>query len=127
MIGRARRLSPLGTRGVAAIEFALVAPAFLFLIFGVIETGRLMWQQVSLQRATAIAARCGALATVGCISDLEIKTKAVRASAGSGLTAAKVTVSRVTCGVKVSATRQFHVALRLPITLTAQACHPIVK
>lgn len=123
----------LGTRGVAAIEFVLVFPVFLTLVFGIIETGRLMWQQVSMQRGVAIAARCGALGTSGCVSDSEIKAKAVSASALSGLALANIgTPDRLaSCGLKVTATRQFNFILRVryipPITLTAQACHPFVK
>lgn len=115
--------------GVAAIEFALVVPVFLVLVFGIIETGRLMWQQVSMQRAVAVAARCGALATPGCISDLEVRNRAVTASARSGLTLANVTVSRETCGVKVVATRNFTFAISMgsSLALNAYACHPLLR
>lgn len=122
----------LGSSGVAAIEFVLVFPVFLTLVFGIIETGRLMWQQVSLQRGVAIAARCGALGTTGCVSDLDIRNKAVNASALSGVVIANIAINRTaSCGVEVTATRQFTFILRMqfisPISLTAQACHPILK
>lgn len=123
----------LGTRGVTAVEFALVFPVFLMLVFGVIETGRLMWQQISMQRGVAIAARCGALRTTGCVSDNEIMAKAVSASALSGLVTANVATPDRTasCGLKVTASRQFTFILRVrdipPITLSAQACHPFLQ
>lgn len=126
------RLPLLGTRGVAAIEFVLVFPVFLTLVFGILETSRLMWQQVSLQRGVATAARCGALGTIGCVSDLEIRNKAVSASAMSGLSVSNITVNRAaTCGVQVAAARQFTFFIKIrgisPITISAQACHPILK
>lgn len=121
----------LDQRGVAAIEFALVVPVFLVLVFGTIEAGRLMWYQVSMQRAVAVAARCGALGTTGCTTDPAIRSKALASTAGAGLGTGSVTVSRPACGVRVLATRQFAFALRIPgispITLTAQSCHPVVK
>jgi Flp pilus assembly protein TadG len=48
--------------GVAAIEFALVAPLFLALVFGSIEYGRLLWTQQALQQAATAGARCMAVA-----------------------------------------------------------------
>ena len=122
----------LGTKGVAAIEFVLVFPVFLTLVFGILETSRLMWQQVSMQRGVATAARCGALGTTGCVTDLEIKSKAVSASAMSGLAVSNITLNRTaTCGIQVAAARQFtfFIAIRgiSPITISAQACHPVLK
>lgn len=130
-----RRVIPrlaLGTSGVAAIEFVIVFPLFLTLVFAIIESGRLMWQQVSMQRAVATAARCGALGTMGCVSNTDIINTAIKASALSGLTIAEVTPDQTaSCGVKVTATRKFTFILRVrgvpEINLTAQACHPILR
>ncbi len=124
-------LHRLGNSGVAAIEFVFVVPVFLVLVFGIIETGRLMWYQVSMQRAAAVAARCGALNTTGCTTDLAIRSKARTASAGIGITTANVTVSREACGVRVIVSRSFKLAVPAPglpaFTLNGQACHPVLK
>lgn len=124
-----RRTIRRDRRGVTAIEYAIVLPLFLMLVFGIIESGRLMWYQVSLQRATAMAARCGALATTGCVTDAQIKTTAATHSSGIPLAASNFTVTRTACGVKVNASKQFKVALRLvaipTLSLTAQSCHPL--
>lgn len=121
----------LGNSGVAAIEFVFVVPVFLVLVFGIIETGRLMWYQVSMQRAAAVAARCGALNTTGCTTDLAIRNKARAAAVGIGLTTTNVSVSRISCGVRVAVSRSFKLAVPVPglpaFTLNAQACHPILK
>ncbi|WP_171123771.1 MULTISPECIES: TadE/TadG family type IV pilus assembly protein [unclassified Ruegeria] len=49
-------------RGAALVELAIVIPIFLFLIFGVIDYGRLYWSTTAAQKAMHTAAR---LATVG--------------------------------------------------------------
>lgn len=54
--------------GVAAIEFAFVLPVFLLMFFGVVELGRVIWTQASLQASVETAARCLA---VGSCSDAQ--------------------------------------------------------
>lgn len=49
--GRTRR------RGVAAAEFAIVAPLFLLLVFGIIELGRALMVQQVLINASRVGAR----------------------------------------------------------------------
>jgi Flp pilus assembly protein TadG len=48
--------------GATAVEFALVLPMFLMLVFGSIEFGRLLWTQQALQEAAIAGARCVAIA-----------------------------------------------------------------
>lgn len=43
--------------GVSALEFALVAPLFFLLLFGIVEFGRLAWIRTSLQFAADEASR----------------------------------------------------------------------
>jgi Flp pilus assembly protein TadG len=49
-------------RGATAVEFALVLPMFLMLVFGSIEFGRLLWTRQALQEAAIAGARCMAIA-----------------------------------------------------------------
>ncbi len=49
--------------GATAIEFGLLAPVFLLLLFGIIEVGRLLWAKQVLTEAAYSAARCAALAS----------------------------------------------------------------
>ncbi len=44
-------------RGTAAVEFALVAPLFILLVFGIIEFGRMLMVQQVLTNATREGAR----------------------------------------------------------------------
>lgn len=56
-----RRLA-LAHGGATAVEFALVLPMFLMLVFGAIEFGRLLWTEQALQETAIAGARCVAIA-----------------------------------------------------------------
>lgn len=45
------------SRGVSAIEFAIILPAYLLFILGIIELGYILWGSVSLQYAASYGAR----------------------------------------------------------------------
>ena len=47
----------LGTSGVAALEFALVAPIFIFLFIGIVEMGAVMFIQNNMVNVTRDASR----------------------------------------------------------------------
>jgi hypothetical protein len=55
--GLLRRLAA-DASGATAIEFALVAPLLLALLFGSLETGRYIWFAAALDHAVGKAARC---------------------------------------------------------------------
>jgi Flp pilus assembly protein TadG len=65
--------------GAAAVEFALLAPLLVLLLFGLIEYGVAFWQVQNLRAATREAAR---VAAVGGDST-DIQTALVNASSGS--------------------------------------------
>jgi Flp pilus assembly protein TadG len=48
--------------GATAVEFALVLPMFLMLVFGTTEFGRLLWTKQALQETAIAGARCVAIA-----------------------------------------------------------------
>lgn len=52
-----RRNSPVAERGAAAVEFALIVPALLLLIFGIADFSWVFNQQVSLSNAAREASR----------------------------------------------------------------------
>lgn len=52
-------------RGGAAVEFALVLPFLLGLIYGTIELGRLFWDLAMLNFAVSDAARCAVIDSAG--------------------------------------------------------------
>ena len=57
--------------GVTTVEFAIVAPIFLMLVFGLIEFGRMMMVQQSLTNAAREGCRTAVLATTINSSDVE--------------------------------------------------------
>jgi hypothetical protein len=61
-----QREADWAARGTTAIEFALVAPVFLMLIFGAIEYSRVLWTLNALQQVAFDGARCMAIPQSAC-------------------------------------------------------------
>lgn len=120
---RLRRLW-LRRDGVAAIEFALVLPAFLLMFLGVVEFGRMIWEQASLQASVESAARCLA---VGSCSNAQSQVNSAMASYGYTATQATVTWQTPTsspppnCGGTDSG---YLVNANLPFTFVAPGLFP---
>lgn len=115
-------------RGSSAVQFALVAPVFVTMLFGIFEFGRVLWMQASLQYAVQQAARCVSVNTIRCDNSTDTTNYAASRVLGIAVPAADFTVSTPTCGSKVAASVPFtFVASRLfsySITLTASSCYP---
>ena len=114
------------SRGSAAVELALVAPALFMFVFGIAETGRALWLQNALDYSVAQAARCASINLADC--DTSTKTKSYAGSqSGYSFDASIFTAGPQSCGYQVSAS--YPMALTIPtlaisLTLTAQACYP---
>jgi Flp pilus assembly protein TadG len=74
-MGIIRNIRRLGREenGVAAVEFAMIAPVFISLILVVIDVGRYMWTLNSMQYAIDEAIRAGVVRE---LSDDEIEQRA---------------------------------------------------
>lgn len=79
-------------RGAAAVEFAVVAPVFFLLVFGMIEYGRMVMVQQVITNAAREATR---VAVLDGSTTATVKTAAINAMAGAKITIAtsNVTVS----------------------------------
>jgi len=116
-------------RGTTALEFAILAPVFFLLIFGIIAFGLLFWTQVGLQHGAEMAARCASINTTLCPNGnpTAVTNYAMQQAFGLSLPASTFTYSTPTCGNKVSASFAFvfpGILNLSPLTLTAQACFP---
>jgi Flp pilus assembly protein TadG len=118
-----------GHRGVVAIEYAIILPVLLVFVLGLIDAGRVLWTQATLNHAAEAAARCGAISANGCATEDGIKAYAVERAAGLSVQPSAFSVSVETCGKKVTAS--YSLRLTLPwggnsdITLEASACYPM--
>ena len=112
---------PLDNRGVAALEFGFVLPILMVIALGIIDFGRAIWYQATLDYAVQSAARCGAVeikgtdATLSCYSNAgsstaNIKNYAAGQAFGLSLAATNFAVNTsATCssglsGVQVTTT-----------------------
>lgn len=87
-------------RGTTATEFALIAPVFFTILFGVVEGSRMVWTQQTLDEVAYATARCMAVDTA-CDSTTEQQAFAVARATGYGvaITSGQVTPSNTaTCG-----------------------------
>jgi len=118
-------------RGTSAVEFAIIAPVFFMLLFGIIDGGRLMWTQVGLQHAAEMAARCASLETVDNPSPCpgnSIQNYAAQQAFGLNPSPGVFAVSTPACGVQVSASYTFQFFATYwgipPLALSARSCSP---
>lgn len=131
--------------GSAAVEFACTAPLLILLLFGIVETGRVLWTKNSLQYAVERATRCGVVnQTTVCPSDVAIKTYAVTQVYGQPIGSGAFTVNHLVdangakslcVAVSWTFTPWFqsltklplvrNVVLMGPIALTGNSCRPV--
>ena len=55
-------------RGAAAMEFAMVVPPLMLMLFGTIEFGRLLWTRDVVKQVAVEGARCMGVLAPGCSS-----------------------------------------------------------
>lgn len=134
LVGRLVR----GEKGASAIEFALVFPALVLLLFGIIEFGRFMWTDNSLRHAVQEGARCAALNCCSAPGATCTSPEQLAASRADGLQLSAADFLLVTqdCGKHLSAgadgggiAYQFILGDLLglagvTLTLQAEACYP---
>ena len=144
-----RKHSAAVNDGATAVEFALVVPMFLMLVFGAIEFGRILWTKQALQETAVAGARCmaiaqgtkpnGSCASSGSYSSSSATTYVQNVAKGWGLSVPSSGVAlnnAASCGgttgfSQVTLTSTFNsVVPQLielstgGITLTASACYP---
>jgi len=96
-----------GVSGSEAVEFALVLPAFLIFVLGLVDCGRLLWTNGTLAHAVESASRCAVVNTSICGTTATVQAYAVTQAWGLGLTSSAFTVVTTTCGTRVNGTVNF--------------------
>lgn len=92
-------------RGIAAVEFSLLAPVFLMLLLGAVETGRLMWTRSVLQFAAEEAARYALVRGDATID--QIKAAARNRLIGIGTSPVTIVVTSNGNEIEVEASQDF--------------------
>jgi len=124
LVRRIRRALP-DRSGTAAVEFAMVLPAFVVLIVGAIWTAQLLYAASSLRYAVEAAARCAAINTTTCSSNATTQTYASGKYFGPGYPAPTFVASSAACGQNVTGTATFTLntgVTSISIPLSASAC-----
>lgn len=112
--------------GSTAVEFAMILPVFLAVIFGIVEFGRMIWTRNTMEHAVEVAARWGAINT----SKTDAEIEAYAATQLIVITSPPVQFSAASSSssVSVTATNNFTslaAAFGIPsLTLTATAQFP---
>jgi Flp pilus assembly protein TadG len=116
------------TGGATAVEFALTAPVFFAIVFGLIDTGLMLWTQLGLQHATELAARCASVNKTICPDATSIRIYAASQVFGMTVPSSVFTAAQPACGNRISASFDFGLIggyYGTPlVTLSAASCFP---
>ncbi len=105
-----------GDRGATAVEFAIVVPLLLLILFGLIDFGRLFFVEVSLNAASREGARASALhRPSGQVTQVSQNSAYGLASVSSlGLTSTLTVVPGAGCPANPSPTDMTQVSVNVP-------------
>lgn len=123
--GRRARDLQRDAKGNAVVEFALILPAVLIFILGIMQTGVALWNQNELNYAVEEAARCASINLTTCGTPTQIASFAAARSSANFDTSV-FTATTASCGNQVSASypMQLMFPFTTSVTLTAQFCYP---
>ena len=125
LIRKVRALRRSGDGG-AALEFALVIPAFIALTVGAMFTANLVFTVSSMHYATEAAARCASIQTTVCTSSSVIQSYATTHYAGPSVSPSFV-YSTAGCGHTVTGTVTYSLDLgsrTMSVPVSTASCHP---
>jgi Flp pilus assembly protein TadG len=115
-------------RGATAVEFAITAPMFFLVLFGIIEGGLLLWTQLGLQHGAEMAARCAGVNKTTCGNNSNIQSYAAQQAYGLNPSPSTFIVGTAACGTQVSASYTFKFITTYfgtpTLALSALSCFP---
>ena len=126
---RIAHLATIGTNnsGNAIVEFAIVLPVFLFLIFGVFNIALMLFASASMQNATQAGARCASINSATCGSAAATVAYAQTKFVASSTARPAFTVTTAACGHLVSANMNYVFDIGVThysVPLTSTSCYP---
>src|SRR5579859_5633280 len=92
--------------GATAVEFGILAPAFIAILLGVVYLGMLMFTQASLHYAVEESARCASVKTTVCTDAASTQTYAQNHYYGPNISPT-FTASSGACGNSVTGSATF--------------------
>jgi Flp pilus assembly protein TadG len=111
--------------GTTAVEFAMVLPAFVMFLLGIISASGVVWTAASLHYAVEGAARCYSVNATTC-SDATT-TQSYAQTIYHGMSSPTFTASTPSCGHQVNASLSLVLNAGIAswtVPLSAQACFP---
>jgi Flp pilus assembly pilin Flp len=118
-------------RGATAVEFAFIASPLILMVLGIVDGGRMLWTQNSLQYAVEQAARYAVTScTTTCATAAQIQSYAASKAYGMTISASDFASNIVGCGAlpgtQVTASVPYTPLFPYPrnLTLTASSCRP---
>ena len=118
MTGRGSRRWPRDDRGAVAVEFALVLPVLIVLVFGVVDFGRVFFAQISVTQAAREGSRLAALANT---MNPQLTPAAVISrtkAAANGLPAGSLNVNAPICPAGSTAATDAVVSVKHTVTFS---------
>jgi Flp pilus assembly protein TadG len=101
--------------GASAVEFALLLPVLMMILFGIIEFGFALYRQAILTNASREGARLGIVQSIPAITDAQINAAIDNYLIPAGINPGDVSRTIIAGGVTGSPVR---VTLTLPYTFT---------
>jgi Flp pilus assembly protein TadG len=88
-----QRMSLRGELGASAVEFALVLPVLMLILFGTIEFGMVMYSREILTNASREGARAGIVQQIPKPTEGQIQSVVTNYLTGTGIDPANVTIN----------------------------------
>lgn len=122
-----RRLSLRDETGNAAVEFALIFPAFLLLLVGGFYVSLMLFAASSMQFAVEAGARCASINSTTCSNSTTTIAYTKTRFTALGGNVPTFTSTSATCGHQVSGSMTYVMRTgftKINVPLSAKACFP---
>ena len=119
----------LSEGGSSTVELAIILSVFLSMLFGIVNTGIVLWTMASLHYAAETSARCAAVGSTGCTDASSIMSYALDHYFGVSLGGTNpFSYSATGCGHTVTAFYTYSLVIPMvgtyPLSLSTTACSP---